>query len=231
MWDKSRSFEIFDRISDSYDSVNRILSGGIDIWWRAQVRKMMPRKSALRVVDFATGTADQLLTILKSGKVKEALGLDLSKEMLGVGRKKIARSKFRHIARLEERDAQQTGLCAECADLVTMSFGIRNVPDPELCLREMHRLLADEGRAVVLEFSLPSWKWFRSLYLFYLRHILPRIGRIISKDASAYTYLNQTIETFPHGQAFSDWMLEAGFSRVRRRPLTFGIATLYCGEK
>lgn len=231
MFDKSRSFEIFDRISNHYDAVNRILSGGIDIWWRAQVKKMLPEKGQLRVIDFATGTADQLLSLLKSGHIKAALGLDLSKEMLTVGRKKIAKTPHKHITKLEERDAQDTGLCDECADLVTMSFGIRNVPDPEKCLREMHRLLIKGGRAVVLEFSLPPLKILRAPYLFYLRHILPRIGALLSKDASAYTYLNQTIETFPHGEAFSKWMLEAGFTRVKRRPLTFGIATLYCGEK
>ena len=114
---------------------------------------------------------------------------------------------------------------------MTIAFGIRNVPDVRAGLGEMRRVLRPGGRALILEFSIPANRVFRSFYLFYFRNVLPRIGGFISGDAAAYRYLNKTVETFPYGTAFCDLMREAGFTEVAAHPLTFGIATIYTGER
>ena len=119
----------------------------------------------------------------------------------------------------------------EAFDAVTMAFGIRNVPDVGAALKEIHRVLRPGGRALILEFSLPANRWIRRFYLMYFRHVLPRIGGLISGDGRAYRYLNRTVEDFPYGRAFGDLMCEAGFREIELYPLTFGVATLYQGDK
>ncbi|MDN3504247.1 MAG: bifunctional demethylmenaquinone methyltransferase/2-methoxy-6-polyprenyl-1,4-benzoquinol methylase UbiE [Rhabdochlamydiaceae bacterium] len=230
---KATSYLIFDRISHSYDRINRLLSFGIDIYWRFKLLKYVPKKKTpLKLVDLATGTGDQLFSLLKYRKnIMHAIGLDLSTNMLSVAKKKAKKRDLSHRTVFEDGDAQNIPLNPNCADLVTMSFGIRNVPDTVKCIQEMHRILETGGKSLILEFSLPTNKLIKSLYLFYLRKILPPIGNLLSKDSSAYTYLNQTIETFPYGEDFLELMRQAGFKKVEAKPLTFGIATLYIGEK
>ena len=230
---KATSYLIFDRISKSYDRINRLLSFGIDIYWRFKLLKYVPKKKKhLKLVDLATGTGDQLFSLLKYRKnISHAIGLDLSKNMLDVARKKAAKKEVCERSVFEHGDAQDIPLNPNCADLVTMSFGIRNVPDTVKCIQEMHRILEVGGKTLILEFSLPVIKPIKTLYLFYLRNILPPIGNLLSKDSTAYTYLNQTIETYPYGEDFLNMMRDAGFEKVEAQPLTFGIATLYIGEK
>lgn len=217
--------ELFDEISPRYDFVNRLLSFGMDIYWRKRLaRQIKPCKSLL---DLASGTCDQI-HFMKPGTFQKATALDISEGMLKFGREKL---KNRDNITFMNASALNVPLNKKTQDVITMSFGIRNVMDPLKCLKEMHRLLKPGGKTFILEFSMPKWRWFRAVYLVYLRHILPKVGRLISKNNSAYTYLNQTIETFAHGEAFLKWMRESGFKQATYTPMTFGIVTLYVGTK
>ena len=151
--------------------------------------------------------------------------------MLDIASKKLCKYSFKDRVHFKCASALSVPLTDSSFDTLTMSFGIRNVTDVDQCFKEMLRILKPGGEAFILEFSLPKVIWFRSLYLFYLRKILPKIGKILSKNARAYTYLNKTIETFPYGEKFCNQMLKNGFAKARSIPLTFGIATLYHGVK
>jgi demethylmenaquinone methyltransferase/2-methoxy-6-polyprenyl-1,4-benzoquinol methylase len=215
---------MFDQIASTYDRANRILSLGIDQRWRRKMAHFLPGEGKIRLLDCATGTGDQLLALM-SERIEEAVGIDLSKDMLEIGRRKLA-------ARAALLEASATSIPFEAAtfDAVTISFGIRNVETPLVALQEMRRVLKPGGRCLVLEFSLPACRVMRLLHLAYLRHALPRIGGWVSGNRNAYRYLNQTIETFPCGKEFCDLMVQAGFSAARAHPLTFGIASIYVGE-
>jgi demethylmenaquinone methyltransferase/2-methoxy-6-polyprenyl-1,4-benzoquinol methylase len=222
---------LFDRISCVYDFANRVLSFGIDKYWRNSIIKLIPSEPEQTLVDLATGTADQILSLSKSPHIAKFYGFDLSTNMLLLGQKKILKKGLRKKTLLQVGNAMQVPVASNFCDLVTISFGIRNVVDPLKCLNEMNRILKDDGTAYILEFSKPKSKFIRSLYFFYLRKILPRLGYLLSKNKEAYTYLNETIETFPSGEAFLNLMKSAGFISLRKHPLTFGIATIYVGKK
>ncbi len=222
---------MFDRIAPRYDLLNQLLSFGRDAAWRKQFIRHLPPGSSLHALDLATGTADVLIALAKNPRVATGTGLDMSWEMLRRGRQKLLRLGLTPRFTLLRGDATAQGLAPETFDLVTMSFGIRNVTDVSACLREMRRVLKPGGRALILEFSLPGNRLLRALYLAYFRHLLPRIGGLISGDSHAYRYLNTTVETFPYGGAFLELMTGAGFHHVQAHPLTFGIATLYQGDK
>lgn len=192
----------------------------------------LPEGKNLRLLDLATGTGDQLFTLIKKEeKVGVALGLDLSEEMLFRGQKKLIDKPYAHRMTLMKGDATDISLKDEAVDCVTISFGIRNVSSVEACLKESYRVLAPGGRFLVLEFSLPKHPFLKRLHLFYLRYILPTIGGVISRRKKAYLYLNRTIESFPYGKAFCSLLEQQKFMNVKAIPLTFGIATLYVGEK
>ncbi len=228
MTDPSREdvWKMFDRISPTYDKTNRIVSFGMDQRWRKKVAKFLPPHKNLKILDLATGTGDQALAIIKSqASIQSITGIDLSLEMLEIAKRKIP-SKMEFI----RADAEKLPFKPMSFDAATFSFGIRNVTDPTRSLKEIHRVLKTKGRCLILEFSLPP-KPIRGFFLFYLRHILPRIAGLISKNYSAYKYLNQTIEHFPSGKDFCILMKEAGFTRIREIPMNLGSVTLYVGEK
>lgn len=223
---------MFDRIAHRYDLLNRLLSMGTDVRWRRKLNRRVPAGEKLRVLDLATGTADVLIAMNGAcPQVASGVGLDMSGGMLHYGREKLIRLGLDRKFRLVRGDATCLGLDSGQFDAVTISFGIRNVIDVAQGLREMRRILKPGGRALILEFSLPSNRLFRALYLFYFRNILPRIGALISGDSYAYRYLNETVETFPYGEDFCQLMRDAGFEGVTATPLTFGIASLYEGER
>ena len=229
---KKNIWKVFDQISPSYDFLNHVLSLGIDSYWRRKMLKYLPTQQEICLLDLATGTAAQLITIIKHAKqVKSALGIDLSEEMIRIGQKKIIDKAYAHQITLLKGDATRIAMEDACIDCITMSFGIRNITHPKKCLEECMRVLKDKGRLLILEFSIPKNHLAKAFYLFYLRHILPNIGGMISKDKKAYQYLSQTIETFPYGQAFCKLLKDQGFVHVKAYPMTFGIATLYVGEK
>jgi demethylmenaquinone methyltransferase/2-methoxy-6-polyprenyl-1,4-benzoquinol methylase len=230
---KSTSWQMFNRIAKTYDSVNRLLSFGLDVGWRKKVGLLLPKKEQVALLDLATGTADQVLLLCKEHpkKISEAIGMDLSEGMLEKGREKVDQQKLQNIIRLETGDAVNIPSENGRFDAITISFGIRNVPDVPASLREMHRVLRPEGKTLILEFSMPKNPLVRFGHLFYLRYVLPLVGGIISGDYEAYRYLNTSIEAFPYGESFCSLMKEAGFSTVRQHPVTFGIATIYEGIK
>lgn len=220
---------MFDRIAPTYDRLNTILSCGLDRYWRKAVGKRLPKQGGI-VVDLATGTCDQIITLSKHPTFT-FIGIDLSEKMLQLGQNKIKKLGLSDRVRLELGSALTIPLAEESCDCVTMSFGIRNVQDPIKCLEEIRRILKPGGRVLILEFSRPSSFIMEKGYLFYLRHILPFIGRSLSKDKDAYTYLNQTIEEFPSGKDFIAMMDQAKFTKTEASPLTFGVVNLYVGQK
>ena len=223
-------FEIFDTIAPTYDRTNRILSGGIDLYWRYRMASLLPRAEKIKLLDLATGTGDQLLSLLKnSPRIHQAVGIDLAEEMLKIGRKKL--KPYDHKVSFKIASAMAIPYLENTFDCATMSFGIRNVDNVLLCLQEIHRVLRPHGRALILEFSLPSNPWVRKTYLLYLNKILPKIGKFISTHLEAYTYLARTIQEFPQAEEFCALMEKAGFCKVKAHPLTLGIVTIYQGEK
>jgi len=229
---ESESWKMFDRIAYRYDLLNRLLSFRQDVLWRKRMCKELPPGDDLNVLDLATGTGDVLLGLYKqSGRIKTGIGLDKSGGMLSYGHEKLKQKNSNNDLSLMRGDAMSIGTQSNTFNATTIAFGIRNVPDVPRALREMYRVLKPGGRTLILEFSLPANWVIRTGYLQYFRHVLPRIGGIVSGDAQAYRYLNETVEQFPYGEAFSSMMRDAGFQQVKAFPLTFGIATLYLGDK
>lgn len=222
---------MFDAIAGNYDFVNSVLSLGLHARWRTKIRRSLPAGSGLEVLDLATGTGDVAIEISRDRRVSRVEGLDLSVGMLEYGQRKVVARGLTGRIKLSEGDAQAIPYADGSYDAVTISFGIRNVPDVLKCMRESLRVLKSGGRFIVLEFALPKSHIFRAIHLFYLRHVLPHLGRMLSGHDSAYRYLNETIEEFPHGSEFLALMRQAGFKETRFTPLTFGIVNLYIGEK
>lgn len=219
-------WKMFDLISPSYDRINRILSLGMDRRWRKRLTQFLPERGNLKVIDLATGTGDQILALLNSGaSIQSVKGIDLSNEMLHIAKKKL-----KDRAQLIHADAEKLPFADKSFDVATFSFGIRNVTTPSSALKEIYRVLTPKGRCLILEFSLPP-KPIRGFFLFYLRHVLPRVGGFLSRKQAAYKYLNDTIEHFPSGKEFCLLMKEAGFTRLRAIPMSLGGVTLYIGDK
>ena len=225
-------WRMFDRISARYDLLNRLLSFGRDVYWRKQVARYLPDKENLSILDVATGTADQLLFLYgQTDKIQRGIGIDPAVGMLARGREKIRERNLESLFELNEGTAEQIPFAANSFDACTISFGIRNVIDVNKSLAEMYRVLKPGGRVLILEFSLPQNRFLRQIYLFYFRQFLPRLGGLISGDAYAYRYLNETVETFPYGSEFSAMLAEQGFQKVACHPMTFGVSTIYYGDK
>ena len=177
--------QIFDTIAPTYDRINRILSGGINFYWRRKVATLLPKQEKIKLLDCATGTGDQLISLFKnSPQLHQAVGIDLAQEMLKIGREKLRA--YAHQITLRAASATAIPYLDETFDCATMSFGIRNVDDVPTCLREIHRVLRPGGRALILEFSLPTNRWILKSYLFYLNELLPRVGKFISGHPDAY---------------------------------------------
>jgi demethylmenaquinone methyltransferase/2-methoxy-6-polyprenyl-1,4-benzoquinol methylase len=228
---RNHVWEMFDRIARRYDLLNHLLSVNRDRRWRHLVAQQLAPNNDQRVLDLATGTADQLLALCDSGRVKSGVGIDLADKMLAIGRKKIAARHLSGKLTLQRGDAEKIPFDDASFDAVTIAFGIRNMTDVPGTLREMRRVLCEDGRVLILEFSWPRNPVIRSGHQFYLRYVLPRIGSAISGDSAAYRYLDRTMESFPHGDAFCRLLGDAGFKSIQALPLTFGIATIYQGIK
>ena len=223
--------QIFNNIANRYDLLNHLLSFGQDMIWRRRIGNHLPPTDNLMILDLATGTADVLLTLNKTGKLGMGFGIDMAQQMLSIGRQKILKKKLYHKIKLFPGDATRIPFKQDCLEVVTIAFGIRNVIDTRKCLQEIYRVLKPDSRVIILEFSIPSNRFIRILYLFYFRHILPLTGALVSGDKYAYRYLNKTVESFPYGAKFLSLLQEAGFVDARAYPLNFGIATMYHGDK
>ncbi len=222
---------MFDAVAPRYDLLNRVLSFGIDQYWRTQAVRLLADEQPTRVLDVATGTADLALEAQRRLHPREVVGVDLSAEMLRYGRKKIERNGLSSRIALVQGDAAALPFDDNAFDAALVAFGVRNFEDLEAGLRGIGRVLRPGGRLVVLEFSSPRSTPIKQLYGWYSRHILPRIGGALSPDQGAYEYLPSSVAAFPDGPDFLTRMSESGYSDLLWRPLTFGIASLYRGTR
>jgi len=221
---------MFNTIAPRYDLLNRVLSGGIDQRWRRRVVADVLRSEPGRVLDVATGTADLAIMAAKKG-APQVVGVDIAEDMLVVGRQKIQRADLGDRVTLQRGDAEKLPFSDNQFDAVMVSFGVRNFEDLDAGLAQIRRVLRPGGRLHVLEFSKPSAFPVKQAYGFYNRYILPTIGRLVSGDSGAYTYLPESIAAFPEGEDFLRHMHAAGFSGTRATRLTFGVASHYVGVK
>ncbi len=222
----------FDAIAPTYDILNHILSFGMDFFWRRRLTGLITRKDKLRILDMATGTGDLIVSLLRRNhNITETVGLDISKNMLALCNRKIARHRLTERVNLVCADATDSKLANESFDVITIGFGIRNTPDTSATLAEIYRLLKSGGMTLILEFSMPANKIIRKFYLLYLRYYVPLLGRIISKNRHAYRYLNTSIEKFHSMEDFCRLMQKTGFENIKVTKLTFGIASIYKGIK
>ncbi|MCB9202592.1 MAG: bifunctional demethylmenaquinone methyltransferase/2-methoxy-6-polyprenyl-1,4-benzoquinol methylase UbiE [Flavobacteriales bacterium] len=221
--------EMFDNISHKYDFLNRLLSMKIDVMWRNKLIKKVQTKHPNKILDVATGTGDLAIEHAKNTKA-EIIGLDLSQKMLNVGVEKIKKLNLENRITMIKGDAENLPFEDDTFDVVSVSFGVRNFENVEKGLREMRRVLKQGGTLYILEFSKVEG-FFAPLFTFYFKYILPIIGKVISKDSRAYTYLPDSVNSFPYGEKFRNIILSQGFSTVNYKKLTFGVATLYEATK
>lgn len=221
---------MFDNIAPQYDFLNHFLSFGIDKMWRRKAIRLMKPFAPENILDVATGTGDFAIEGLKSG-ARSVTGIDISAEMLAIGQKKMKGLNLDHQITLQKGDSENLDFEDNHFDAVTVAFGVRNFEDLIRGLSEINRVLKKGGAACILEFSKPKRFPFKQIYFFYSFFILPLIGRIISRDNSAYRYLPESVNGFPDGQEFLECLKKAGFNKTREYRQTFGVATIYIAIK
>lgn len=225
--------EMFDNISPKYDLLNHLLSGGVDIYWRKRAIRELKQYadvSPKKLLDIATGTGDFALEALTL-RPEKIIGVDISEGMLAHGREKMKKRGVDHLIEMKTGDSERLPFGDNEFDAVIVSFGVRNFENLLKGLTDMYRVTRPNGTCLVLEFSNPRQFPFKQLYSFYSKQVLPLIGRLISKDPSAYTYLPESVEAFPDGPDFLRIFEQAGFHQTRWIPLTFGVASIYLGKK
>jgi demethylmenaquinone methyltransferase/2-methoxy-6-polyprenyl-1,4-benzoquinol methylase len=225
---KEQVATMFNNISWRYDLLNRLLSFGIDIWWRKKAIQTLELVQPKYLLDIATGTADLALEALTLNPDK-IIGVDISEGMLDFGRKKIERLGWGHKIELQLGDSEKLLFPDSTFDAVMVSFGVRNFENLELGLSEILRVLKPGGQLVVLEFSKPRNPLVRMGYQIYNQTLLPLIGKMLSRDSSAYHYLPESVAAFPEGNTFVKILTSTGFRQSKAIPLTFGISTVYTG--
>jgi len=227
---KEEVAEMFNNISKRYDFLNHFLSMGIDKIWRKKAVKILGQNNPKVILDIATGTGDFAVEALKLNPTK-VIGIDISQGMLDVGIEKMKKKKVDHIIDLQLGDSENLNFDDNYFDGYTVGFGVRNFENLEKGLGEMLRVLKPNGKAVILEFSKPKKFPIKQFYHVYSKYILPTIGKIVSKDARAYTYLPESIAAFPEGDAFITIMKKVGYKNVESKLVAGGIATIYSGDK
>lgn len=227
---KEQVAAMFDNIAPKYDFLNHALSFGIDKIWRRKAIRLITGGSPVTILDVATGTGDFAVAALKSGAHK-VTGIDISKEMIAVGKEKIRKMGLEDRITLMTGDSEAIGFPDQSFDVATVAFGVRNFENLARGLSELHRVIKKGGTLCVLEFSNPRQPVVKFGYRIYSRYLMPWFGRLVSGDRSAYTYLPESVEEFPDGDKFITFMKDSGFSEVREYRLTFGVATIYLGRK
>ena len=227
---KTQVARMFNSISDKYDFLNHFLSLGIDILWRKKAINLLVKEKPKLILDVATGTGDFAIEALKLNPEK-VIGVDISEGMLDVGRKKIKDKGFENIIELRVGDSENLPIEENKFDAVIVAFGVRNFENLEKGLTEIFRVLKPNGRMVILEFSKPRTFPMKQLYSFYFTSILPKVGKVVSRDSSAYTYLPESVQAFPDGQDFLSLLFKLGFKNATCQSLTFGISSLYTATK
>lgn len=219
--------QMFDQVSPTYDAVNRLMSGGLDILWRRRIIKESGFKDGAELLDECSGTGDVLFEFGRKFPAMKGIGYDFSAKMLEVAEKKNSNPNFKFI----KGSVLELPFEAGRFDAVTMSYGLRSITDIPLCFREQARVLKSGGRALCLELSRPSALWARAVYWPILNLYLPLIGRLVSGHNDGYTYLRNTIKGFFPPEQITQFMSDAGLVNCRRVPLMFGVATIYIGDK
>ncbi len=224
---------MFGRIARRYDLANRLLSGGMDVWWRRKLVQAVEQGRPRDIVDLATGSGDVAFALARQlPPSTQIIGMDFCQPMLDEAEQKklAAGAGFYANVTFRQGDGLALPLADGCCDALTISFGLRNLADRQRGLSEMRRVLRPGGRLLVLEFTQPQ-AWFRPFYYFYLRKILPWVAGAVTGDRAAYVYLNETIEQFPNQAELSGEIRQAGFAQVESRGMTFGIVALHVAVK
>lgn len=223
--------EMFDSIAPAYDFMNRAMTFGIDKCWRSKAVKMIKAHAPQKILDVATGTGDLAIKLVRSLKPQKVTGIDLSEGMIAIGRKKVAEAGLTDVIGLEAGDCLDLPFEDGVFDCVTVAYGVRNFEHLDQGYRQMHRVLKKNGMLCVIELSTPTSPIVKPLYCFYTRCIIPFVGRMVSKDVRAYSYLPESIAAVPQGDDMLRLMREAGFGDCRYRRLTFGTCTIYTAIK
>ncbi len=226
---KSQVEDMFDNIAPKYDLLNHVLSMKIDVLWREKLVKWMRKDEPKEVLDVATGTGDLAIAVHKATNA-QIVGMDLSQQMLNVGIKKIKKLGLDSKISMQKGDAENLDFEDNRFDALSVAFGVRNFENLPKGLSEMRRVIKPGSSAYILEFSKVEGI-LGPLYMFYFKNILPLIGRLVSKDNRAYTYLPDSVNAFPYGEKMKSILLEAGYSKVEYKTLSLGIATIYKATK
>lgn len=228
---KSEVSRMFDRIAPYYDFLNRLLSAGIDQYWRKVAIRQLRPLNPQHILDVATGTGDVAIMTARRLSPKSIVGVDISNEMLDIGRVKIKRKGLDQIITLLEGDSENLPFSDNTFDAITVAFGVRNFENLEKGLSDMLRVLKPGGKLVILEFSRPKVFPFKQIFNAYFKYLLPVIGRFTSKDPRAYSYLYESVQAFPEGTALLGIMENTGYKSTQCKPLTLGICSVYTGIK
>jgi len=222
---------MFNDIAHRYDLLNRMLSGGIDVYWRKRALRELKKQPVNQLLDVATGTAEVAIMASKILQPNKIIGIDISDGMLELGRKKIEKKGLNNIISLETGDSEHLRFNDDTFDAISVAFGVRNFQRLLQGIKEMYRVLQPGGKIVVLEFSKPTGIGLKQLYQLYMNYATPTVGKLVSNNRDAYEYLNKSVQAFPEGENFLRIMQEAGFSNTYLKKLSFGICTIYCGSK
>jgi len=228
---KQQVAEMFDGIAFRYDFLNRFLSAGIDVKWRKKALRQLLSLQPKHILDVATGTADMAIMATAILQPEKITGIDISDGMLDVGRKKVEKLGLQKTIELLNGDSETINFDNNSFDAVTVAFGVRNFQHLEKGLSEIFRVLKPGGKLVVLEFSRPKMFGAKAMYNLYMKIVAPNMGKLFSKNRSAYEYLDQSIKKFPEGKDFTNILDNLGYQHTYSKPLSLGICSIYCGEK
>lgn len=228
---KGQVTKMFDKIAPYYDQLNRVLSLGIDVLWRKKAIKILKEAQPETILDIATGTGDLAIEAALKIQPKKITGLDISTQMLEIGRKKVTKKGLADIIEMEVGDSENLRFDDASYDAVTAAFGVRNFGNLEKGLSEMYRVLRPNGSLVILEFSKPRIFPLKQLFNLYFKNILPVIGKIRSKDANAYKYLYESVQAFPDYEKFTAILGQIGFTQTNYKVLSAGICCIYFAKK
>lgn len=228
---KEQVTKMFDTISEEYDSINRMMTFGIDIIWRKKLIDIIAKEQPKNILDIASGTGDLAIMAAQKTTANEIIGVDISKGMLEIGKKKIAKLNLSKRIKMQLEDSENLPFDSNYFDTITVAFGVRNFENLDAGIKEINRVLKPGGIFVVLETSVPTYPIIRQLYLLHSNFLLPLFGKLFSKDPKAYTYLSESAKNFPYGKAFNNILQKNGFKEVQNKPQTLGVASIYIGKK
>lgn len=228
---KEQVRNIFDTIAVRYDFLDHVMTLCIDQVWRRKAVKMLKGEKPSFILDIATGTGDVAIKEARILKPEKIIGIDISQNMLEVGKKKIKSKKLDHIISLELGDSENLNFENNKFDAVSVAFGVRNFENLEIGLKEIHRVIKKDGKVLILEFSIPKNRMFKNLYMLYFNRFVPLLGGLLTKSKIAYKYLPGSVNSFPYGEKFAEILKGVGFKDIIVKPLSFGICTVYYGIK